>query len=60
MSAPAKHGHPIFQLIQNAREEWYQKVAVQSKTLRQAVEEYRRRYDMEPPAGFDKWWKFVK
>jgi hypothetical protein len=61
MSAPANHGHPIFQLIKNAREEWHRKVERQSKTLRQAVEEYRRRYDnMEPPAGFDKWWKFVK
>jgi hypothetical protein len=60
MSAPAKHGHPIFQLIKNARDEWHAKVAGQSKTLRQAVEEYRRRHGgMEPPAGFDKWWKFV-
>ncbi|KAK8850347.1 hypothetical protein IAR55_004265 [Kwoniella newhampshirensis] len=51
--------HPIYQLIRDARDEWDQKVARQSKTLKQAVAEYRRRYGRQPPKGFDKWWAYV-
>lgn len=35
--------HPIHLLMRDARAEWDQKVARQSKTLAQAVKEYRRR-----------------
>lgn len=53
--------HPILQLTQNARQDWDNKVARQSKTLRDAVNEYKRRNrGMNPPKGFDKWWKLVK
>lgn len=51
--------HPIHQLIRTARAEWDAKVERQSKTLEEAVEEYRRRYRMEPPRGFSKWWDYV-
>lgn len=32
----------------------------QSKTLPQAVIEYKRRYGRLPPRGFEKWWKFAR
>lgn len=51
--------HPIYQLIRDARDEWDNKVARQSRTLKEAVEEYKRRYRFEPPRGFDKWWAYV-
>ena len=50
------HGpHPIFELIQKAEERWAEKHRQASRTLGQAVKEYRRRYGREPPAGFDLW-----
>ncbi|EJD51828.1 hypothetical protein AURDEDRAFT_56215 [Auricularia subglabra TFB-10046 SS5] len=35
-------------------------LAKQSKTLAQAVAEYKRRYKIDPPLGFDEWWLFAK
>jgi hypothetical protein len=58
-SAPIDR-HPIYQLIKTARDEWDLKKKRQSKTLSQAVEEYKRRNQgMVPPKGFEKWWAFV-
>lgn len=51
--------HPIYQLIRDARERWDAKVARQSRTLKDAMAEYRRRYKRNPPTGFDKWWEYV-
>jgi hypothetical protein len=51
--------HPIYQLIRDAREKWDDKLEKQSRTLQDAVKEYRRRYGRQPPKGFDRWWKFV-
>jgi hypothetical protein len=31
----------------------------QSRSLRAAVREYKRRYGRNPPKGFDAWWRFV-
>jgi hypothetical protein len=31
----------------------------QSRSLKAAVKEYKKRYHRDPPKGFDKWWKFV-
>ena len=47
--------HPIQSLMRNARQEWDDKVARQSKTLNQAEDEYRRRHGLDPPPGFDHW-----
>jgi hypothetical protein len=53
--------HPIHQLIEEAKSEWKAKVARQSKTLGEAVEEYKRRNGgKRPPKGFDKWWAYVQ
>ncbi|KAK4686098.1 hypothetical protein P7C73_g4039, partial [Tremellales sp. Uapishka_1] len=51
--------HPIYQLIRDAREEWDRKVKKQSKTLKEANDEYIRRYGRRPPKGFDLWWNYV-
>lgn len=51
--------HPIVSLMANASMAWSDKLTRQSKTLHQAVEEYRRRYGRRPPRGFDRWWSFV-
>jgi hypothetical protein len=32
----------------------------QSRSLRAAVAEYKRRYGRNPPKGFDAWWRFVQ
>jgi hypothetical protein len=52
--------HPIFELTQRAEERWAAKLARASKTLPQAVNEYRRRYNRHPPLGFDHWWAYVQ
>ncbi|SCV72270.1 BQ2448_4964 [Microbotryum intermedium] len=52
--------HPIHLLMAEARQKWDQKVAAQSRTLRDAVDEYKRRYRMNPPLGFDKWFEWAR
>jgi len=47
--------HPIFELMRNSEAAWAEKLARASKTLEEAVAEYRRRYRRAPPLGFDKW-----
>ncbi|KAI6038814.1 glycosyl transferase family 90-domain-containing protein [Pisolithus marmoratus] len=54
------HGpHPIFELMRDAEASWNAKLARASRTLEEAVTEYRRRYKRAPPLGFDKWWEYV-
>jgi hypothetical protein len=48
--------HPIFDLIEKAEEEWERKLNTASKSLDEAVAEYRRRYGRSPPKGFDQWY----
>lgn len=52
--------HPIPKLMEEAEKRFSAKLARQSKTLEDAVVEYRRRYNMEPPLGFDEWWDFAQ
>ncbi|KAJ9095384.1 hypothetical protein QFC19_007629 [Naganishia cerealis] len=51
--------HPIYDLVDKARAKFDNLLSRQSKTLAEAVTEYKRRYGMPPPKGFDAWWKFV-
>ncbi|KZT32405.1 hypothetical protein SISSUDRAFT_994071 [Sistotremastrum suecicum HHB10207 ss-3] len=51
--------HPIIELTDHAQKVWNDKLATQSRTLKDAVAEYKRRYGRKPPKGFDKWWDFV-
>ncbi|KAI0436745.1 hypothetical protein F4803DRAFT_207266 [Xylaria telfairii] len=52
--------HPIVSLISKAEKDWRETVNKQSKTLEQAVDEYRRRYRIPPPPNFDRWYKFAR
>jgi len=52
--------HPIYQLITGEEGEFSDISSRQSKTLKEAVAEYRRRYNIPPPPNFDKWYEFAK
>ncbi|KAG6861171.1 hypothetical protein C0995_002978 [Termitomyces sp. Mi166 len=52
--------HPIYELIRNAEAAWNAKLKRSSKTLAEAVLEYKRRYKRLPPKGFDAWWAYVQ
>ena len=52
--------HPIYQLITKAEKEHHDVVDRQSDSLAEAVEEYKRRYQIPPPPNFDKWYEFAK
>ncbi|KAL4922687.1 hypothetical protein BDW62DRAFT_207379 [Aspergillus aurantiobrunneus] len=52
--------HPVTALIENAEQQFNQLLERQSRTLSDAVNEYRRRYNMNPPPHFDKWFKFAR
>lgn len=51
--------HPIYDLMERARASFDGMLSRQSRTLARAAQEYRQRYGMDPPRGFDAWWKFV-
>ncbi|GAA5850375.1 hypothetical protein JCM8547_001851 [Rhodosporidiobolus lusitaniae] len=55
-----KGRHPINVLIERAEKQWREKVARQSRTLSEAVREYKQRYRRNPPKGFDDWWRFCE
>ena len=51
--------HPIEVLVREANKDFESMIDGQSKTLADAIAEYERRYHMEPPAGFDQWFKLA-
>ncbi|BGP32303.1 hypothetical protein JCM10296v2_004084 [Rhodotorula toruloides] len=55
-----KGRHPVPVLIEQAEKKWKDKVARQSRTLSEAVKEYKQRYRRNPPKGFDDWWRFCE
>ncbi|KAL1742015.1 glycosyltransferase family 90 protein [Schizophyllum fasciatum] len=52
--------HPIARYTELAHRRFDAKRNRQSKTLRGAVDEYKRRYHRNPPRGFDKWWQYAQ
>ncbi|KAG6883418.1 hypothetical protein C0993_006279 [Termitomyces sp. T159_Od127] len=52
--------HPITLLMDEAEGKYRQKLAGQSRTLKAAVGEYKKRYSRAPPRGFDEWWAFAQ
>ena len=61
MSTPfaTKEPHPIELLVNEANADFKSMIESQSKTLPDAIAEYERRYRMEPPPGFDRWFKLA-
>lgn len=47
--------NPILGLLRDGERKWHDMVARQSKSLEEAVQEYKTRWDRNPPAGFDLW-----
>ena len=52
--------HPIPKLMAEAQTKFKQMITGQSKTLTEAVQEYKRRYGRNPPKGFEEWFEFAK
>lgn len=52
--------HPITLLMDDAEKQFRNKLSRQSRSLKAAVAEYKRRFGRAPPKGFDAWWKFVE
>lgn len=55
MEASSVGPHPVYELIKTSNKQWKRKLKDASKTLEEAVTEYRRRYNRLPPKGFEKW-----
>ncbi|KAK3492141.1 uncharacterized protein B0T23DRAFT_316038 [Neurospora hispaniola] len=51
--------HPVAQLMEKAKADFDSMLSRQSKTYEAAVEEYKRRYKVEPPPGFRGWYDFA-
>lgn len=52
--------HPIPRLMDDAEQRFRALLSRQSRSLRAAVKEYKRRYGRNPPKGFDEWWRFAQ
>lgn len=52
--------HPVDLLVKENEFKFNELLGRQSKTLEQAVAEYRRRYGIPPPPHFDDWFRFAK
>lgn len=48
--------NPILGLLRDGERKWQDMVARQSKTLEEAVQEYKTRWNRNPPLGFDQWY----
>lgn len=54
------HEHPVEAIIRIANAEFDDLLRRQSKTYTDAREEYRRRYEADPPPGFEGWFQYAK
>jgi Glycosyl transferase family 90 len=54
-----RNTHPIQQLITKAEDDFQQQKSRQSRTLTDAVNEYKHRYGVHPPPKFDIWFEFA-
>lgn len=52
--------HPILGLLVEGERRWADLVDRQSRSLEEAVVEYKKRYGRNPPKGFDDWWSFAQ
>ncbi|KAK3401454.1 hypothetical protein B0T20DRAFT_458686 [Sordaria brevicollis] len=51
--------HPVAQLMEKAKADFDSMLSRQSKTYEEAVGEYKRRYQVDPPPGFRGWYDFA-
>ncbi|KAF8578824.1 glycosyltransferase family 90 protein [Ramaria rubella] len=51
--------HPIPKLMADAEAKYNSLLSRQSKSFLETVAEYRRRYKLDPPKGFDQWYEFA-
>lgn len=56
---PKGPSHPILALLKEGEEKWDKKLSGQSKTIEEAVEKYTKKWNRNPPKGFDRWWNFA-
>lgn len=54
------HEHPVETLITQANAEFNNLLLRQSQSYTAACDEYRRRYNFEPPSGFEEWFNYAK
>lgn len=59
-SLQIKQRHPIEDLIRSSRTQFSETLAKQSRTLEEAVREYKARTGMPPPPKFDVWFAFAQ
>lgn len=59
LQLPDAKTHPISYFVADAVAQFDAVRKRQSKTLAEAVQEYKRRYDIPPPPHFDKWYDFA-
>ncbi|KAM3556501.1 hypothetical protein ARSEF4850_005502 [Beauveria asiatica] len=55
----ANREHPVDILMRGANAQFSGLLHRQSKSLEEAQAEYRRRYEIEPPPGFEGWYRFA-
>ncbi|UKZ50390.1 hypothetical protein TrVGV298_004650 [Trichoderma virens] len=51
--------HPVEGLVRSGKANFKSLLKTQSKTYKEAVEEYQRRYYAAPPPGFEAWYEFA-
>ncbi|KAM5349175.1 hypothetical protein ACJ41O_008998 [Fusarium nematophilum] len=56
---PGSQAHPVQALVSNARINFDHLLRNQSQSYTVACDEYRRRYSMEPPPGFEAWYNYA-
>ncbi|KAF2128534.1 glycosyltransferase family 90 protein [Dothidotthia symphoricarpi CBS 119687] len=59
LSFGGSHEHPVENLVNNAKVNFGILLQNQSQNYLAAYGEYRRRYGMEPPNGFEAWYEFA-
>lgn len=58
-STEGGHSHPVETLILKAQSDFSDLVHKQSRTYEAARKTYQRRYNMEPPPGFEAWFEYA-
>lgn len=51
--------HPVETLVRSGKANFKSLLKSQSGSYKEAVEEYRRRYHVGPPSGFESWYEFA-